>query len=106
MKRINEEMSLLQRLAEGLLDGVVGNYITTSGGSTIWKVIENGTPRSYKQGPSGRFFNGKENEACIGKLRTLQEWNTDEDKLDFLRRFGWLLRDEDARSYSAKFKRK
>ena len=49
-------------------------------------------------------FNGKENERYSGVLHTLQEWITDEQKLEFLRKFGWLMKDEAVRSYSAKFK--
>ena len=41
-----------------------------------------------------------------GVLHTLQEWSTDEQKLDFLRKFGWLKKDEPTRAYSAKFKPK
>lgn len=33
----NEEKNLLEKLASGALDGIVGNDITTSGGSTIGK---------------------------------------------------------------------
>jgi hypothetical protein len=34
----------------------------------------------------------------------LQEWTTDEQKLEFLKKFGWLMKDETAKAYSAKFK--
>ncbi len=40
----NEEKKLLQKLAAGELDGFVGNDVTTSGGSTVWKAIKNGLP--------------------------------------------------------------
>lgn len=78
-----EEKNLLKKLASGVLDGFVGNDLTTSGGSTIWKTIKNGVPVMFKQGPTKRFFNGKENERIEGVLHTLQEWITDEDKLEF-----------------------
>lgn len=100
----NEEKSLLDRLALGELDGFVGNNLITDGGSTVWKAIKNGVPRMFKQGPGGKFFNGKENEKFEGVLHTLQEWLTDEQKLEFLRKFGWLMKDEAVKSYSAKFK--
>ena len=99
-----EEKKLLKKLASGVLDGFVGNDLTTSGGSTIWKTIKNGVPVMFKQGPTKRFFNGKENERIEGVLHTLQEWITDEDKLEFLRKFGWLMNDPDVKAYSAKFK--
>ena len=60
----------------------------------------------FKQGPSRKFFNGKENERIEGVLHTLQEWSTDTEKLEFLRKFGWLMNDADVKKYSAKFKPK
>ena len=101
----NEEKGLLGKLASGALDGVVGNDIT-AGKSIVWKSIKNGIPTMFKQGPSKRFFNGKENERIEGTLHTLQEWITDEEKLEFLRKFGWLMKDTAVKAYSAKFKPK
>ena len=60
----------------------------------------------FKQGPGGKFFNGKENERCEGALHTLQKWVTDDKKLQFLQKFGCLMKDEDVKAYSAKFKPK
>ena len=100
----NEEKSLLDKMASGVLDGLVGDDVTTSGGSTVWMEIKNGVPAKLKQGPSRRFFNGKENERIAGVCHILQEWITDEQKLDFLRKFGWLMKDEAIKVYSAKFK--
>ncbi len=102
----NEEKKLLQKMASGALDGFVGDNITTSGGSTVWKSIKNGLPAMFKQGPGGNFFNGKENERYEGVLHTLQKWATDDEKLQFLRKFGWLMQDTDVKAYSAKFKPK
>lgn len=99
-----EEKDLLERMAAGLLDGFVGNDLTTTGGSTVWKSIKNGVPAMFKQGPGGKFFNGKENERYEGILHTLQKWVTDEEKLEFLRKYGWLMDDEFVKAYSAKFK--
>ncbi len=102
----NEEKSLLRRLASGELDGLVGDDLITTGGSTVWKAIKNGVPAMLKQGPGGKFFNGKENERFEGVLHTLQEWVTDEQKIEFIRKFGWLMKDEAAKAYSSKFKPK
>lgn len=74
-------------MASGALDGFVGDDLTTYGGSSVWKVIKDGVPVMFKQGPDSRFFNGKENEHIEGVLHTLQEWVTDEQKLEFLRKF-------------------
>lgn len=100
----NEERNLLKKMDSGALDGFVGDDITTSGGSTVWKAIKNGKPAMFKQGPGSRFFNGKENERIDGVLHTLQEWVTGEQKLAFLRKYGWLMNDEEVKAYSAKFK--
>jgi len=60
-------------------------------------------PISCREDESSRFFNGKENERIPGK-REEEYYDTDEKKLAFLQRYGWLIDDEDARAYSAKFK--
>jgi hypothetical protein len=104
MKRSDEEKALLAKLLSGALDGVVGDDLTTNGGSSVWMAIKNGKPARYKRGPGGKFFNGKENERFEGVLHTLQEWSTDDEKLEFLRKFGWLMCDETVKAYSAKFK--
>jgi hypothetical protein len=41
---------------------------------------------------SSRFFYGKENERVPGK-RTEENYNTDERKLEFLQKYGWLKDD-------------
>lgn len=52
----NEERKLLKKMASGALDGFVGDDLTTSGGSTVWKGIKNGVPAMFKQGPSEGFL--------------------------------------------------
>lgn len=106
MRISKEEKNLLAKLTTGLLDGIVGRDLTTSGGSTVWMTIKNGVPKQFKQGPSKRFFNGKENEVIDGVLHTLKEWSSDDEKIQFLRKFGWLMNDPDVVAYSAKFKPK
>ena len=106
MGKTKEEKNLLAKLSSGELDGLVGDDFTTTGGSTIWMQIKNGNPFKYKQGLGGKFFNGKENERYEGVLHTLEEWKTDEQKLGFLQRFGWLMNDPEVKDYSAKFKPK
>lgn len=106
MGRTKEEKNLLAKLLSGVLDGQVGDDLTTTGGSTVWNVIKNGKPIQYKQGPGGKFFNGKENERFDGVLHILKEWITDDEKLGFLQKFGWLMKDDEVRAYSAKFKPK
>lgn len=107
MARTNEEKSLLKKLADGILDGMVGDERVYHGYKDVYcgKYIKDGVPVSYREGESTRFFNGKENERIPGK-RTEERYDSDDRKLEFLQRYGWLTNDEDASSYSAKFKPK
>jgi hypothetical protein len=105
IERTNEEKNLLGKLASGSLDGMVGNERVYSGYQDVYcgKYIKEGEPVSYRQGESTRFFNGEENERIPGK-RTENHYDTDDRKLEFLQRYGWLIDDEEVRAYSAKFK--
>jgi len=107
MKRTGEEKNLLAKLASGVLDGMVGDERVYRGYRNVYcgKYIKNGEPVSYRQGESSRFFNGKENERIPGK-REEEHYVTDEQKLNFLQRYGWLTDDDDVKAYSAKFKPK
>ena len=107
MKKSNEEIGLLVKLASGALDGMVGDEKIYHGYKNVYcgKYIKNGEHISYRQGESTRFFNGKENEHIPGN-RTEEHYDTDDRKLEFLQRYGWLTNDEDVRKYSAKFKPK
>lgn len=101
----SEEKQLLEKLASGKLDGAVGDERVYGTHKHVYcgKYIKNGEPVSYRQGESTRFFNGKENERIAGSL-TEDHYETDERKLEFLQKYGWLIDDSDARAYSAKFK--
>lgn len=100
----NEEIYLLEKLSAGELDGLVGEILYTSGGSSVFTRIENGIPRRWKVGPETWFFNGKENERIPGVEHLRESWETPERQLEFFQRFGWLLEDETARAYSKKYK--
>lgn len=52
-----------------------------------------------------KFFSGKENEVIEGKLHTLEEWKSDDEKLGFIQKFGWLLEDDASKAYSSKYKK-
>ena len=93
----DEEQKLLRRLAAGELEGLVG-------GSSVWSCIEDGIPIQYKQGPGSKYFNGKENEHVPGALRKRKTWKSDDEKLEFLQKFGWLIKDDEVQAYSAKYK--
>ncbi len=107
MGHTREEKKLLSKLAKGALDGNVGDEKVYSSYKKVFcgKYIKNGEPISYRQGESSKFFNGKENVKVPGK-RKEEHYTTDEEKLGFLQKFGWLTKDEDAKKYSAKFKPK
>lgn len=102
-----EERNLLDKLASGLLDGMVGDEREYRGYKSVYcgKYIKDGIPISYRQGASERFFNGRENERIPGKHEE-ERYDTDERKIEFLQRYGWLIDDEEVRTYSAKFKPK
>jgi hypothetical protein len=104
MTSVNEEKRLLKMLADGLFDGPVGVGCYTTGGSTVWKVIKDGIPIMCKQGPTRKYFDGKENVKVDGVFRVLQKWCSDEEKLNFIRKYGWLIENPIAKTYSAKFK--
>ena len=107
MKYSKEERNLLSKLASGVLDGMVGDILIYGEYKKVFcgKYIKNGEPVSYREGDSSRFFNGKENEEIPGK-REEEHYDTDDLKLVFLQRYGWLMKDDDVRAYSAKFKPK
>ena len=107
MRRTEEEKNLLTKLASGVLDGMVGDEREYRGYRSVFcgKYIKAGEPISYRQGESTRFFNGKENERIPGK-REDEHYDTDDRKLEFLQRYGWLTDDDDVRAYSAKYKPK
>ena len=102
--RSMEEVGLLKKLSSGELDGQVGKDYYTTGGSTIWTEIKDGNPIRYKQGPGGKLFDGKEGVKFEGVKHTLEEWKTDDEKLAFLQKYGWLIEDDDVKNYSKKFK--
>jgi len=105
MRRTTKEKGLLAKMERGELDGMVGDERVYNGYKNVYcgKYIKDGEPVSYRQGESSKFYNGKENEQIPGN-RTEERYNTDEKKLVFLQRYGWLIDDEDTKAYSAKFK--
>ena len=107
MNKTDEEMALLAKLSSRALDGMVGEERVYRGYRNVYcgKYIKDGIPVSYRQGESSRFFNGKENETIPG-ARQEEIFDTDERKLELLQKYGWLMRDEDVKAYSAKFKPK
>lgn len=96
-QRTDIELSLLRRLAAGEFDGYEGSYWWPN--SVYWCTIEHGTPIRWKQGPGSTFFNGKENEHIPGKTSVYKRYITDDEKLEFFRKFGRDMADEEANTY-------
>jgi len=105
MQMTNEEQLLLAKLASGELDGLVGEETPCAEykGTYHGQFIKDGEPVYYIQNEWPRFSNGKENMQIPSK-RSEECFTTDEEKLNFLQKYGWLMGDEDVRKYSAKFK--
>ena len=104
MNITNEEKNLLAKLASGALDGVVGEETPCAEykGTYCGKYIQDGEPVEYWQVKPSRPI-----DKGIGRFdckRSQKVYNTDEYKLEFLREYGWLMKDNDARQYSAKFR--
>ena len=82
----------------------MGNDLYTTGGSVVWTEIKDGIPIRYKKGPGGKYFDGKENVKFEGKKSIREKWETDDEKLGFLQKYGWLIDNDEVKDYSKKFK--
>lgn len=102
----NEERELYDRLENGEFDGMVGDLFENNYGSTFYTMIKDGKITRYKQTASKRFFNGEENESYGGTTKIVRQWETAEEIISFLQKFGWLIVDAAVNAYSAKFKGK
>lgn len=100
-----EEKHLLEKLNSGALDGVVGSERIFGTYKQVYcgKFIKEGEPISYREGQTTRLFNNKECEHISGK-RKEEHFDTEERKLEFLQRFGFLIDDKEVKAYSAKYK--
>lgn len=95
-KRLSMEKQLLERLSNGLLDGLIGNGFNM-GTLTSHALIENSRPMLVK------YFTekGPVKEAMVVE----KGFETDEGKLWFLRNHGWKMEDVHAQLYSRIYKR-
>lgn len=101
------ENVILEKLQKGLLDGVIGNDFVTGGRGkvTYRKIIEDGVPKILRLGAERKYFDNRENIRVAGKV-TSHVFNTNEEKLYFFKKYGWLMKDPDVLAYSALFKPK
>ena len=95
-KQQQMEVQLLERLNEGLLDGLIGSGFN-KGTLTSQALIKDGRPMLVKY----LTEKGPVEEAMIIE----KEFLTDEGKLWFLRNYGWKMEDVRAQLYSRMFKR-
>ncbi|MEG2379968.1 MAG: hypothetical protein RSB77_07110 [Bacilli bacterium] len=101
------EKIVLEKLSKGLLDGPVGDDFITGDYAkvTLRKIIKDGIPQILRFGADSKYFNNKENIRVPGK-ESVQLLDTIAEKIEFLRKFGWLINDPDVKAYSALFKPK
>ena len=104
MNHTPEEQHLLERMASGYLDGMVGDEREYHCYRKVFcgKAIRNGIPVCYRQSEPSRNPDNGENRSEMTREEEL--FDTEEKKLEFLQRYGWLMADEEAREYSAKYK--
>lgn len=107
MKIDELEKIILEKLNKGLLDGIVGNDFETGDFKrvTVRKIIKDGIPQILRFGADSKYFDNKENIRVPGK-KSVQLFETIAEKLDFLKKYGWLINDPDVKAYSALFKPK
>lgn len=81
-----EVQELLDALAAGRYDGERMDRETNG---VAWYVyIDNGTPVEVREGPSTKFFDGKENVRARGR-RDERRYESDEEKIAFLQKYGY-----------------
>lgn len=107
MNQKQMEKEILKKLSKGLLDGPVGDDFVTGGYAkvTFRKIIQDGIPQMVRFGAGSKYFDNKETVKTAGAI-TKELFDTDEKKLVFFQKYGWLMKDELARAYSALFKGK
>ena len=100
-----EEAMLLSLLEEGKMDGDVGETRTYRIYSSVrcGKYIEDGIPITFREGRiRSSLFDKEDNNLPI--VREAEKCLSKESKLLFLQKYGWLINNEYARTYSKHFK--
>lgn len=100
-----EEEKLLKKLASGALDGGVGDERVYRSYRNVFcgMYILHGEPVSYRQWDPDPL--SVQEEWNAHGHREEDVYDTDDLKLEFLQKYGWLIDDADVREYSAKFKK-
>ncbi len=97
-----QENDLLNKMAAGEIDGIVGEPRTASNGVTRWLVIQSGIPRCYFEMPSKKELVNGEIQRTLGMMFSVDCWETEERKLCFLKTYGKEIKDDDVQAYAAK----
>ena len=105
MKKTEEEIRLLEKLASGALDGAVGDEREYRSYRRVLcgMRITCGVPIAYRLWkPADSVYDQVRSDTQDS--REEKHYDSDERKLEFLQRFGWLMEDDEVKAYSAKYK--
>ena len=97
-----EENILLNRMAAGELDGFVGEPQYNSEGESEWLVVQAGIPTKYFESPTLKLMNEGNIVQIPGDMTCVEKWSSEEEKLQFLRYYGELMRDPAVQAYAVK----
>ncbi len=100
------ENELLNRMAAGELDGVVGEPQIMPKGMTIWFVIQKGIPTCYFELPTKLDLEDGKVKRTPGAMLSLKCWETEKKKLTFLREYGKEIKDDEVRTYAEQYAKK
>ncbi len=100
-----EENRVLQLLEDGELDGTVGDYRTYRRFRSVLcgRYIQDGIPVFFQEGKLPAAVSDKD-EDSDELYREEVRYDTTEGKLEFLRKYGWLIDNDEVRRYSARYK--
>ena len=104
-ERTEEEIWLLKKLSDGALNGMVGDERIFREYKNVYcgKYIIDGVPVLYKQNEPLKMLTLKKKDFIIA-IREEEYFDSDEKKLEFLKKYGWLIDDDDVKKYSASHK--
>ena len=94
------ENELLDRLAVGELDAILGLEIKSKTGITYWFAVRNGIPEMYEEKPAIRSIVNGELFYVPGQVNKIISWETEDRKLFFLRGFGNQMADPQVQAYA------
>ena len=94
------ENELLNRMATGELDGIVGEPLVMKNGALFRLVIRAGIPTRYYEQPTVMILTEGKVERSLGTIVKINAWRTDTEKLRFLREYGDQINDAAAKEYA------